>query len=269
MTAERLRRAALLAGALTALLLTPLRLAAAEDVTLFAAASATGAVEEVAAHYRAAGGGRVRLVFAASSTLAKQIAQGAPADLFLSANIGWMDYLAEKGAIEPASRRPLLANRLVLVVPADSPDTAVLDGSPLSSPLPLPRILGERPLAIGDPAHVPAGIYAAAALEALGLWAEVAGRTVRTSDVRAALALVDRGEAAAGIVYATDARLSTRVRIAAVLPADSHPPILYPLAVVAGHRRPAVERFYVFLSGPEASAVFVAHGFLRPAGTGG
>jgi molybdate transport system substrate-binding protein len=233
--------------------------ARAEQVTVFAAASTTSALEEAVGRYEAAGGGAVRLVFAASSILAKQIAQGAPADLFLSANMAWMDDLAGRGALEPGSLHALLANRLVLIVPEESTAAPAANGA-----LPLPEVLGTRPLAIADPAHVPAGIYAEAALRSLGLWEALAGRTVRTGNVRAALALVERGEAGAGIVYASDAPIAPRVRILATVPAESHPPIVYPLAIVAGRDRPAVRAFYGFLTGPEAGTVFQAHGFLAP-----
>lgn len=232
----------------------------AEEVTLFAAASTAEAVEALAARYAEAGGDEVRAVFAASSTLAKQIARGAPADLFLSASPAWMDYLAERGLVSNAGRRDLMGNRLVLIMPK-----AHLRRLELRPGAALGAALGPRPLAIADPAHVPAGIYAAAALEALGLWDQLAGRTVRAGDVRAALALVARGEAGAGIVYASDLALSDRVALAGTFPADSHPPIVYPLAVVAGRSRPAVGRFFAYLAGPEAAALFRAHGFLVPA----
>ena len=231
----------------------------AAEVTLFAAASTSDAVNAVAARYAAMvrdHGSTVRPVFAASSTLAKQIAQGAPAQLFLSASRDWMDYLEDRHAIDPASRVDLLGNRLVLIAPADSPlSLEIAPGVPLA------RGLDGGWLAIGDPAHVPAGIYAKAALEALGVWSEVAGKTARTADVRAALALVERGEAAAGIVYQSDLQISSRVRPAGVFPVTTHPPIAYPLARIAGPTSPAVERFYRFLLGPEARAIFQAHGF--------
>jgi molybdate transport system substrate-binding protein len=239
----------------------------AEEVTFFAAASTADAVNAVTARYAATvpGEGRdgpvVRPVFAASSTLAKQIVQGAPAQLFLSASNEWMDYLERRHAIDPASRVDLLGNRLVLVTPADSRlSLAIAPGFPLA------RGLDGGWLAIGDPAHVPAGIYAKAALETLGVWPEVAGKTARTADVRAALALVDRGEAAAGIVYRSDLEIGNRVQLAGVFPETSHPPITYPLAKVAGPSSDAAERFYRFLLGPEARAIFRAHGFRGPGG---
>ncbi len=258
-------RAGGLALALGLALAVPAGPARADEVTIFAAASTTSAVEDLAARYKASGGGRVRTVFAASSTLAKQIAQGAPADLFLSANPAWMDYLAERGAVDPASRVDLLGNRLVLVVPRDvdggQDEVADLSTEALARQT---ATSNGKPLAIADPAHVPAGLYAKAAFEALGLWQGLAGRAVRTADVRAALALVDRGEAAAAVVYATDAALSPRVRIAGRFPAGSHPPIVYPLAAVAGRESDAVARFYDYLLSAEAAEVFRAHGFLVP-----
>ncbi len=241
----------------------------AEDVTIFAAASTANAVNEVVERYAAmlaepAGDGlAVRLVFAASSTLAKQIAQGAPADLFLSASVAWMDYLAQRQAIAPASRIDLLGNSLVLISPADSPLALTIEPG-----FPLAETLDGGRLAIGDPAHVPAGMYAKAALETLGVWPTVADKTARAADVRAARALVDRGEAAAGIVYRSDTAISRRVLVAGVFPRDSHPPITYPLALVAGRSSPEVERFYRFLRGPEARVIFRRHGFLSPGGAG-
>ncbi len=237
----------------------------AEDpVMLFAAASTTDAITAVARAFEARGGAAVRCVFAASSTLAQQIARGAPADLFLSANSAWMDELARRGAIEAETRADLLGNVLVLIAPRDSPlELAIGPGFALA------EALAERRLAMGDPAHVPAGIYAKAALEHLGVWPQVGERAAFLGDVRAALALVDRGEAAAGIVYASDGRISPRVRVVDRFPADSHPPIVYPLAVVSGRRRPAVMALHAFLRGPEAAAIFRAHGFTVPAAAEG
>ncbi len=229
-------------------------------VTLFAAASATDAVNEIAEAYAARSGGSLRPVVAASSTLARQIAQGAPADLFLSANVQWMDHLDGQQLLQDGSRVPLLSNRLVLIAPADSPLRLRL-----TPELDLARLLGDGRLAIGDPNHVPAGIYARQALENLGLWDQVADRLAQASNVRAALALVDRGEAAAGIVYETDAAISPRVRIVDSFPAAASPKIVYPLAIVAGHDRPEVRRVYEFLQSAEAAAIFSKHGFTRPA----
>ena len=232
---------------------------AAEPVTLFAAASTTDAVSEIAELYERETGQNVRAVFAASSTLARQIAQGAPADLYLSANPRWMDHLAQKDLIEPGSRLDLLGNRLVLIAPAESNvEVEIAPGFDLAA------LLGDRPLALADPDHVPAGLYAKAALAQLGVWPQVAGRAAYAAHVRAALALVDRDEAGAGIVYATDAAIARRVRLLGRFPADSHPPIRYPLAMVAGRRSAAVEAFHAFLQGPEAAGRFRARGFTLP-----
>ena len=250
-------RRAMRGGLLAALLLILAAPVQAGQVTVFAAASTTDAVQAVLTAFRKAHPRTdVRASFAASSTLAKQIARGAPADLYISANVAWMDYLADRGAIDPASRVDLLGNRLVLVASPMSPVSGDLAK--------LPEALGERRLAIGDPAHVPAGIYAKQALQALGLWEKVADRAAFAADVRAALALVGRGEAAAGIVYATDARISDRVKRVATLPADSHPPIHYPLARVDGAAGPEVRRLYDFFRSNEAQAIFRDHGFTVP-----
>ncbi len=231
----------------------------AEVVTIFAAASTTNALNEVAESYAASdsSGQKVRPVFAATSTLAMQISKGAPADLFLAANPAWMDYLVERHAIRPDSRRDLLGNRLVLIAPAGSRLQIAIEPG-----LPLVEALAGGRLAIGDPAHVPAGIYAKAALERLGVWHAVAPRTAQAANVRAALALVDRGEAAAGIVYQSDVAVGRRTRVVAVFPASSHPPITYQVALVAGSNLPEAKRFYHFLLGPEAGAIFRRHGFL-------
>ena len=229
---------------------------AAETVLLFAAASTTDAVAEAIARYRAETGAEVTASFAASSALARQIENGAPAHLFLSSNVEWVDYLEGKGLLVPESRRDLLGNRLVLVAPADS-RVEVSIGPDLA----LAALLGDGRLAIADPDHVPAGRYARAALESLGLWPEVEGRTVRTLDVRAALALVERGEVPPGIVYATDVTACRACRTVAVFPESSHPPIRYPLALVAGQAGPAARAFYDFLASPAAAAIFARHGF--------
>ena len=225
-------------------------------VLLFAAASTTTAIEDAMRVFAGRGLGAVRASFAGSSALAQQIANGAPADIFVSANRQWMDFLSREKAIVEANRVDLLSNRLVLVVPAASPMT-----SRIASAFPLVRALGDGRLALGDPDHVPAGLYARAALTSLGVWDAVAARLAPMADVRAALVLVERGEATAGVVYATDARITRGVRVVGLLPADSHPPIIYPAAVVAGHDRPPVRRFFEFLTSAEAATIFARHGF--------
>lgn len=231
--------------------------ARAGDVLVFAAASTAAAVEAVAALYgRRAGDAAVRTVFAASSTLARQIANGAPADIYLSANRKWMDWLADRKLIDPASRRDLFGNRLVLIAPLGSP--LRLDIRPGFA---LARHLGDGRLALADPDHVPAGIYARQALEALGVWHAVGPRAARARDVRGALALVERGAAPAGIVYATDARNSRRVTIAGRFPARTHAPIRYTVALVPRRNGAAPRAFLAFLTSKPALAVFARHGF--------
>ena len=257
------RRAA--AILLIALALVPFQ-AAPENhgITVFAAASTSPALNEVEQMFSGADRSRVRSVFASSASLARQIAAGAPADVFLSANGRWMDFLGARRAIEPASRTGLLTNRLVLVAPADSSLFIALEPG-----FSLARALGGGLLAMGDPDHVPAGIYGKEALSSLGIWPSVAPRVARAADTLAALALVARGEVAAGIVYASDARISDRVRVVAVFSADAHTPIAYPLAIVAGRCRASVVRFYNFLRSDRAAAVFVRHGFAAiPRATG-
>lgn len=243
----------------------------AEEVTIFAAASTTGALNEVVQAFeaqafkaRADGPAKpavVRAVFAASSTLAKQITQGAPADLFLSASAAWMDYLEKRAALDPASRVSLLSNRLALIAPTASDLQLNLKAGAA-----LIDALGDGRLAMGDPDHVPAGIYGKAALSSLGLWNEIAKRTARAANVRAALAMVERGEAAAGIVYRSDALGRDSVRVIDLFPADSHPEIAYPLAVVQGRGSAAVQDFARFLKSEAALAIFRRHGFATPAG---
>ena len=222
---------------------------------VFAAASTASAIQDVIALYGARGA--VVASFAASSALARQIQNGAPADIYISANPRWMDSLAGAGLIEAASRRDLLGNRLVLIAPADSPVHVDLSAQPA-----LDSLLGDGRLALADPAHVPAGQYARAALEALGLWPAVAGAVAPMNNVRAALVLVERGEAPLGVVYATDAAITDGVRVAGVFPESSHPPIVYPAAIVAGRETVAVRAFHDFLFTDAARAVFAAHGFV-------
>ena len=225
---------------------------AAEPVYVFAAASLKGALDEVA---RAWPGPRPVLVYGASSRLAQQIERGAPASIFISADQQWMDYLATRGAILPDTRRNLLGNRLALVAPRAS--TVQLRIEPN---MPLVQALGGGRLALGDPAHVPAGLYARAALEKLGLWDSVRGRLAPAEDVRAALALVARGEAPLGIVYQTDAAAEPAVRVVDRFDASLHPPIVYPLALVKG-ARDAARDFAAYLQSSAAARIFIRYGF--------
>jgi molybdate transport system substrate-binding protein len=230
--------------------------ASADDFIVFAAASTKNAAEDIADLYAAEGRGTVTYSFAASSDLAKQIENGAPAALFISADTKWMDYLADRNLIVADSRQDLLGNKLVLIAPNDS--SLSID---LAANAPLADALGDGKLAMGEPESVPAGRYGKAALESLGIWGQVEPKVARTKDVRAALALVERGEAAAGIVYSTDAAISKKVKVVAEFPADSHPKIVYPIALVAGRDDAAARDFYDFLKGPQARTVFLEYGF--------
>jgi len=250
------------AAALAALLFGAAHGARAETVRVFAAASLTDVLGEIGREFEATGTDRVVAAFGASSTIAKQIENGAPADLFLSANEAWVSYLVERRLVRDEARRQVARNTLVLVAPADAPPPrpaiALIPGVDLTAPL------GGSRLALADPSHVPAGIYGRAALEALGAWAGVAGRMAFTADARAALALVERGETSLGVVYASDAAASRRIAVVAVFPADSHPPIVYWAAPVLARDGPAPRRFMDFLASEAAAAIFLAHGFAPP-----
>ena len=224
-------------------------------ITMFAAASTTNAMKDIAKLFEAAQPVKVRLSFASSSTLAKQIEKGAPADIFLSANPKWMNYLEKAKAIASPSRTDLLSNRIVLIAPADSP----LQDLVIDSKLDLAGLLGEGRLAMGDPDHVPAGMYGKSAMQKLGLWDSVKDKVARAKDVRAALVLVERGEAPLGQVYATDAAISHKVKVAGVFPEDSHPKIVYPLALVK--QTQSARAFMEFLKSDAAAAVFKKYGF--------
>jgi len=239
--------------AVLAVLFVPgVRAASKSDVTIFAAASTSNAITEIAEAWEAAGQGHVRTVFASSGVLARQIDNGAPADLFLSANPGWMNWLAGRGNIE-GEPVALLGNRLVLIQPAGATVLA-LDET-------LPEQLAGKRLAIGDPDHVPAGIYARQSLESMKLWGKLRSMAIRMKDARATLLLVQRGEAAAAIVYASDAQGDSRLQVAAVFPEDAHEPIIYSVAVVKEGNTDAAGRFLDFLKTGESAEVFRRHGF--------
>ena len=232
--------------------------ALAETLTVLAAASTVEAVEEALGRFHAAHDQKIQASYASSSALARQIEYGAPADIFISANTRWMDYLAERGHVAAGLRRDLLTNELVWIGPDDgAPAPASLDVLATQ----LGARLGAGRLAVGDPDHVPAGIYARQALINLRVWDTAVDRLAPMADVRAALALVERGEAAAGIVYATDARVARGVRVVGLLPADSHPPIVYPAAIIAGRDHPPAHLFLEFLTSHFAAAIFTRHGF--------
>jgi molybdate transport system substrate-binding protein len=227
----------------------------AAPVTVFAAASLTDSLKQVADAYKARTGATVTLSFGASSTLARQIEQGARADIFLSADTDWMEYLQQKGQIVEGTRKDLLGNRLVLVAGPDAKP------APKIAPhFDLAGALGDRRLALADPASVPAGKYAKAALTALGVWDSVASKVANAENVRVALEYVARGEAPYGIVYATDAKVAPAVHVAGIFPEDSHPPIIYPTALTKT-ASPGAKAFLDFLSSAQARAIFEKAGF--------
>jgi molybdate transport system substrate-binding protein len=233
--------------------------ALADNVLVFAAASTGDALDEIAALFERQSGHDVTLSYAGSSVLARQIQNGAPADVFLSANAAWMDVLEGDGLIAEGSRSDLLGNALVLI--AHDPAAVPVDLGPAGN---LVARLGDGYLAMALVDAVPAGIYGKAALDSLGLWQSVSGQVAQTDNVRAALALVSRGEARFGVVYRSDAVADPSVTLAATFPAASHPPITYPVAAIAGRDTPAVEAFLTFLTSDTARAVFEAQGFTVP-----
>lgn len=226
------------------------------EVLIFAAASLKNALDEAAAAATRETGITIKASYAASGALAKQIEAGAPADLFISADKKWMDYVAEKRFVEIATRRDLLANTVVLVAP--KAEARSID---VKAPGSIKAALKDGRLAMGDPASVPAGQYGKAALESLGHWTDVSGQVAFAENVRAALALVDRGEAPLGIVYSTDAKADDGVRVVATFPADSHPPVVYPIARLVTSKGDEAARILSFLGGDAASRIFEAQGF--------
>ncbi|MDP6604035.1 MAG: molybdate ABC transporter substrate-binding protein [Rhodospirillales bacterium] len=257
MGGRKARDVAAVAFVATILWANPTHAARADTVTIFAAASTNLVISAVNALYSEKGYGGARASFASSGSLAQQIVNGAPVDVFVSANTRWMDHVAELGAIVAESRVSLASNRLVLIVPAASSlELAAEPGFPLA------ERLGDGRLAIADPDHAPAGAYGKAALESLGLWQGVAGKLARTQDTRAAVALVERGEAAAGLAYSTDAKSNPRVRIAATFPASTHPQIRYEIAIVAGRDDGATRRYFALLTSPAAASILATHGFV-------
>jgi molybdate transport system substrate-binding protein len=225
-------------------------------LVIFAAASLKDALDEANAAYQREKSQETATSYAASSTLAKQIEAAAPADIFISADLDWMDYLAKRNLIKPETRFNLLGNRLVLIAPVAS--VGKLDIAPN---FPLARALGDGRLAIADPDSVPAGKYAKAALEALGVWSSVANKLAPAENVRATLLLVARGEAPLGIVYQTDANSDKGVQVVGTFPDNTHPPIIYPIAVVAASTNPGAPGYLAFLKSPTARPMFEKQGF--------
>lgn len=224
---------------------------------VLAAASLQEGLTDAARAWAARRQAKPVLSFAGSSALARQIEAGAPADLFISADEEWMDHVAKKGLIRPQTRVSFLANRLVLVAPARSRARVSIGRG-----FPLARLLGNGRLAMADPDAVPAGKYGKAALSRLGVWGAISPRVARAENVRAALALVERGEAPFGIVYATDARAARGVRVVGVFPANTHPPITYPIAALWSSTSREAEAFRRFLVSREGKAIFARRGFV-------
>jgi len=244
-------------GALCALSLLLPSTALAQNTTVFAAASLKNALDDVVRVYVSkAPAHKVVVSYAASSALAKQIESGAPADMFISADLDWMDYLEKKDLINPRTRQNLLKNRLVMIAPATS-KTALKIGPKFA----LARTLGNDRLAMADPASVPAGKYGKAALEFLGVWNEVSARAAPAADVRAAMLLVSRGEAPFGIVYSTDAQVDKGVRIVDDFPENAYPPIIYPVALTSTSKAAAAGEFLKFITQGQARAIFEKYGF--------
>jgi molybdate transport system substrate-binding protein len=250
-----LRRTFML-STLAAAFAAPSALAQQTTLTIFAAASMKNAIDEISADYARRAGVKVAASFAASSALAKQIESGAPADMFASADTEWMDYVAGQKLIRQNTRVNLLGNRLVLVAPKDSKLGTINIGSGFD----LAGLAGTGRIATGDVRAVPVGKYAKAALEKLGSWRAAEPKFAMAENVRAALALVGRGEAALGIVYETDAKAEPNVTIVAHFPADSHPAIVYPIAATATAKAGTTD-YLQFLRSDAAKAVFEKHGF--------
>ena len=236
----------------------------ARDVVVFAAASLANALDEAARLFEQQGGAPTKISYAASSALAKQIESGAPADIFLSADLDWMDYLEQRHLIQPASRRDLLGNQLVLIAPADSELKVEIKPG-----LNLAALLKGGRLAMADTDSVPAGKYGKTALEKLGIWNSVRGAVAPAESVRAALLFVSRRETPLGIVYATDASADPRVKIVATFPEDTHPPIIYPAALTANSKNPRAARLLEFLGSRAAKPIFEKAGFTVLAHRGG
>jgi molybdate transport system substrate-binding protein len=225
------------------------------EIIIFAAASLKDALDEAARAYSSQTGDAAKISYAASSTLAKQIEAGAPADMFISADLDWMDYLQQRNLIQPGTRKNLLGNRLVIIAPSDS--DIKLDTKPGFD---LANALEGGRLAMADPDSVPAGKYGRAALEKLGVWNSVRAAVAPAENVRAALLFVARREAPLGIVYATDARVEPGVKVVGSFPADSHPAIIYPVAATA-IAKPEAADYLAFLRSSAAKIIFEKYGF--------
>ena len=253
---QRLARVLLSLALLCAAALSP-AVAEEKTLTVFAAASMKNALDDIDAAFTAKTGVKITASYAASSTLAKQIEQGAPADIFVSADTDWMDYAAARKSINEATRINLLGNSLVLIAPKDSKIGDVTIGAGFD----LAKLAGDGRIATGDVKAVPVGKYAKAALEKLGAWQAAEPKFAMADSVRAALTLVARGEAVLGIVYATDAKVEPGVKVVGTFPADSHPPIIYPVAATA-MAKPEANQYLNYLHSSAAKAVLEKYGFV-------
>jgi molybdate transport system substrate-binding protein len=232
--------------------------AAAQDtLTVFAAASMRNALDDVDAAFTKATGVKVTASYAASSALAKQIAQGAPADVYVSANVKWMDFLEQKKLVAPGTRVNLLGNRLVLIAPKNSK----LDHVKIEKGFDIAKLAGKGRIAVADTKAVPAGLYAKAALTSLGAWTAAEPKLAQAENVRATLAYVARGETPLGVVYATDAKIEPKVKIIGVFPVGSHPAITYPVAGLAESKNAQAARYLHFLQTSAAKTIFEKYGF--------
>ena len=244
-------------GFLCVLAGTPQPLFAQEQLTVFAASSLKNALDETNAAFSKASGMKVVSSYEASSALAKQIEQGAPADIFISADLRWMDYAAERKLIDTSTRVNLLGNKLVLIAPVDSK----LGNLNIGHGFDIAKLAGDGRIAVADVKAVPAGLYAKAALEKLGAWSAAEPKLAQAENVRATLAFVARGEAPIGIVYETDAKVEPKVKTIGVFPYDSYPPVTYPIAATAESKKASAAQYLGFLRSAAAKAIFEKYGF--------
>lgn len=248
--------------ALTLLLATTGLFAHADNVTIFAAASLQNAIDEVKVAYDATGNkDTIDALYDSSSNLARQIEQGAPVDIFISANQSWMDYLQEKSLIDNSTRTNIVKNELALITYKDNVADYKVD---FPSPEFWAEALANTRIALGDPDHVPAGLYAKESFEKLGVWNTVEPKVAPAQNVRAALMLVEVKEADLGVVYSSDASISEKVKTVTVFPEDLHAPIEYPIAIMKDKSSAPVNGFYDYLLSPESAAIFKKYGFAVP-----
>jgi molybdate transport system substrate-binding protein len=237
-----------------AAILIPINAPHAKGILVFAAASLALPLQKIADDFAKNKSEKVRISFASSSTLARQISKGAPADIYISANQKWMNHLSQRNAIVLTTKRALLSNELVMVSPTGS--------AHLSKPFSINSLLDEGRLAIGDPDHVPVGIYGMQALKSLKMWRAAQDHLARLTNARTVLAFVERGETPAGIVYRSDAHANKKINVVFTFPHDSHDPISYWAARTRQENAPAAQRFFTILFSPASKDVFKRHGFL-------